>query len=155
MPTSMVPTNAPSNEDGFTLVELLVVIAILAVAASAVVLTMNSNEDGARREAMQLAGALAGLRDRAIIENRPMGAWVEPNAYGFETYSGGEWQELDDRPHVDTALPADTRIAAAGRTLVRFDNVGMPQAPASFRFEEEGSPPAIVDVTAHGEVAVR
>lgn len=152
MPISTAPDRR-GDEAGFTLVELLVVIAILAVAAGAVVLTMAPPGDAARAEASQLAGRLAGLRDRAVLENRPMGAYVRANGYAFETYRARDWQPLDEDPHRDTALPGDVRIAS--ETIVRFDNVGMPAAPTTILVRDDDGHEASVTVTAHGEVVVR
>ena len=143
------------RNSGFTLVELLVVIAVLAIAASAVVLTMNPGQDTARREASQLAGKLAGARDRAILENRPMGAWVEPQSYGFERWDAGQWVALDEDPLKDHELNEGATIATGGRTLIRFDSVGMPGAPATLRVDDADGRSATVGVTAHGEISVR
>lgn len=153
MPTFTAPDKPRGHEAGFTLVELMVVIAILAVAAGAVVLTMRPPADAARAEASQLAGKLAALRDRAVTENRPFGARLRPDGYAFETYRNRAWTEFAEDPLDHTALPADVR--AAGETVVRFDNVGMPAAPATVMLSDEDGHEAGVFVTAHGEVEVR
>ncbi|MBB3764899.1 GspH/FimT family protein [Sphingomicrobium lutaoense] len=145
------------RKNGFTLVELLVVLVILGLAAGAVALMLPSGGDKVRGEATMLAGRIAALRDRAIVEGRPLGIWIAPTGFGFEARGEDGWEPVTRPPFDDAAPWRGGVVAATGnaeRILVRFNSVGMPAAPAVIHLEEQGDPPvyAAVEVAANGDV---
>ncbi|WP_265569464.1 GspH/FimT family pseudopilin [Sphingomicrobium nitratireducens] len=141
------------REAGFTLAELLVAIAIMALATTVVVLTMSPGGHPARDAAVMLAGKTAGLRDEAILRNRPLALWVEPTSYGFERWDGEGWQPFDEPPFAAAETFEDgVRAELGGRSRIRFDAVGMPDAPATLRLVDEKDGRATLTVSAHGEV---
>lgn len=145
------------QRNGFTLIELLVVLVILGLAAGAVALSMPSGDDKVRAEATMLAGRIAALRDRAIVEGRPLGIWAASTGYGFEARGDEGWEPMTTPPF-DDAAPWRSGVAAATgsaeRILVRFNSVGMPAAPAVITLEGTGDNPhrAAVEVAANGDV---
>ena len=98
--------------NGFTLVELMVVLAIMALAATAVVLTMPGEERTVRSEADRLAARLAAARDVAVIEGRSVAVNFAPSGYGFERRIAGEWQPLPGRAFEQRSWPGNVRFAA-------------------------------------------
>ena len=85
------------NARGFTLVELMVVLTILALAATAVVLTIPGEERSVRSEADRLAARLAAARDVAVVEGRSVAVNFAPSGYGFERRIDGAWAPLPGR----------------------------------------------------------
>lgn len=165
MPTSMAAnaSSVPLCERGFTLVELLVVILVLALAASAVAVTA-APRDPVGATAARFAGRVAAARDLAVTANRPVSVWVGPAGYGFDQWQRGGWRPVDERALSNADWPAASRVAAsgiAGRAAalaggvarVTFDNLGMPDSPASVAIARDGRS-ASVAIRADGSVEV-
>ncbi|WP_260582345.1 GspH/FimT family pseudopilin [Sphingopyxis sp. PET50] len=146
---------ARRSERGFTLVELMVVLAILALAATAVVMTIPGDEQSVRSEADRLAARLAAARDIAVIEGRSVSVNFAPSGYGFERRVGGEWQSLPGRSFRQRNWPSDVRFAAGnGQDAARilFDRVGTSPTPQAIVLSG-GSAREVVRVSATGEVS--
>ena len=141
--------------NGFTLVELMVVLAIMALAATAVVLTIPGEERAVRSEADRLAARLAAARDIAVIEGRSVAVSFAPSGYGFERRIAGEWQPLPGRAFEQRNWPSDVRFAAGngqGAARVLFDRVGISPTPQVVVLTG-GDAREIVRVSATGEVS--
>ncbi|MBA3941704.1 MAG: type II secretion system protein GspH, partial [Sphingopyxis sp.] len=134
MPISAATADARarSRANGFTLVELMVVLAIMALAATAVVLTIPGEERNVRSEADRLAARLAAARDIAVIEGRSVAVNFAPSGYGFERRIAGAWQPLPGRAFEQRNWPGEVRFAAAngqGAARILFDRVGTSPTP--------------------------
>ncbi len=141
--------------NGFTLVELMIVLAIMALAATAVVLTIPGEERTVRSEADRLAARLAAARDIAVIEGRSVAVSFAPSGYGFERRITGEWQPLPGRAFEQRNWPSDVRFAAGngqGAARVLFDRVGISPTPQVVVLTG-GDAREIVRVSATGEVS--
>jgi general secretion pathway protein H len=123
-------TSADSSNGtrGFSLVELMVALVILGLAATAVVLTLPTPASGLNDQATRFAARAAALRDRAVVEARPMRLWVSASGYGFEQRNGRQWTALNDqalRPdNWPTGIAVQWNGSAQGR--VTFDRLGLP-----------------------------
>ncbi len=148
-------TGAPPETNGFTLVELMIVLAILALAATAVVLTIPGEERSVRSEADRLAARLAAARDVAVIEGRSVSVHFSPSGYGFERRIAGEWQPLPGRPFEQRNWPADVRFSAGGgqgAARILFDRVGTSPTPQALLLSG-GDARESVRVSATGEIS--
>lgn len=146
---------ARPKANGFTLVELMVVLAIMALAATAVVLTIPGEERSVRGEADRLAARLAGARDIAVIEGRSVAVNFAPSGYGFERRIAGEWQLLPGRAFAQRNWPGDVRFAAGngqGAARILFDRIGTSPTPQTLVLSG-GDAHEIVRVSATGEVS--
>ncbi len=144
-----------ADDRGFTLVELMVVLAIMALAATAVVLTIPGEERGVRSEADRLAARLAGARDIAVIESRSVAVNFAPSGYGFERRVSGEWQPLPGRAFAQRNWPGGVRFAAGdgqGVTRIMFDRVGTSPTPQALVLVG-GAAREVVRVSATGEIS--
>lgn len=140
---------------GFTLVELMVVLAILALAATAVVLTIPGDARTVRGEADRLAARLAAARDVAVIEGRSVAVNFAPSGYGFERRIEGAWQPLPGRAFEQRNWPGDVRfVAGGGQAAARivFDRVGTSPTPQAILLTG-GDVREVVRVSATGEVS--
>jgi general secretion pathway protein H len=150
-----MPIFAPTTRaSGFTLVELMVVLAILALAATAVVMTMPGEERGVRGEADRLAARLAAARDVAVIEGRSVAVHFAPSGYGFERRVEGAWQPLPGRAFAQRAWPQGVRFAARGgqdRARILFDRIGTSPTPQALTLTG-GDAREIIGVSATGEI---
>lgn len=154
MPTFTEKAELRHGERGFTLVELMVVLAIMALAATAVVLTIPGEERTVRSEADRLAARLAAARDVAVIEGRSVSVSFAPSGYGFERRIAGVWQPLPGRAFDRRDWPAGVRfVAGDGQavTHVLFDRIGTSPTPQSVILTG-GDAREVVRVTATGEV---
>ena len=143
------------SANGFTLVELMVVLAIMALAATAVVLTIPGEERTVRSEADRLAARLAAARDVSLIEGRSDAVSFSPSGYGFERRISGEWQPLPGRAFEQRNWPGEVRCAAGngqGAARVLFDRVGISPTPQVVVLTG-GDAREIVRVSATGEVS--
>lgn len=141
--------------NGFTLVELMVVLAIMALAATAVILTIPGEERTVRSEADRLAARLAAARDIAVIEGRSVAVNFAPSGYGFERRISGEWQLLPGRAFEQRNWPGDVRFAAGdgqGAARILFDRVGISPTPQALVLTG-GDTREIVRISATGEVS--
>lgn len=148
-------TRARPGANGFTLVELMVVLAIMALAATAVVLTIPGEERNVRSEADRLAARLAAARDIAVIEGRSVAVNFAPSGYGFERRIAGEWQPLPGRAFEQRNWPGDVRFAAGGgqgAARILFDRVGTSPTPQAIVLSG-GDARETVRVSATGEVS--
>jgi general secretion pathway protein H len=140
--------------NGFTLVELMVVLAIMALAATAVILTIPGEERTVRSEADRLAARLAAARDVAVIEGRSVSVNFAPSGYGFERRIAGEWQPLPGRAFAQRNWPGGVRFSAGdgqGAARILFDRVGISPTPQAIVLTGGGAR-EIVRVSATGEV---
>ncbi|MGX5713977.1 type II secretion system protein [Sphingopyxis terrae subsp. ummariensis] len=143
------------NARGFTLVELMVVLTILALAATAVVLTIPGEERSVRSEADRLAARLAAARDVAVVEGRSVAVNFAPSGYGFERRIDGAWAPLPGRAFAQRNWPADIRFAAGdeqGAARILFDRVGTSPTPQAVVLAG-GEAREVVRVSATGEVS--
>lgn len=148
-------TRARRAPNGFTLVELMVVLAIMALAATAVVLTIPGEERTVRSEADRLAARLAAARDVAVIEGRSVAVSFAPSGYGFERRISSEWQPLPGRAFEQRSWPGDVRFSAGdgqGAARVLFDRVGTSPTPQVVVLTG-GDAREIVRVSATGEIS--
>lgn len=153
--TAKPRARARPDANGFTLVELMVVLAIMALAATAVVLTIPGEERSVRSEADRLAARLAAARDVAVIEGRSVAVRFAPSGYGFERRIAGEWQPLPGRPFEQRSWPADVTFSAeSGQGVARilFDRVGTSPTPQTVVLSG-GDAREMVRVSATGEVS--
>lgn len=149
------PGQRKAATSGFTLVELMVVLAIMALAATAVVLTIPGEERTVRSEADRLAARLAAARDIAVIEGRSVAVNFAPSGYGFERRIDGTWQPLPGRAFEQRAWPTDVRFDAAngrGAARILFDRVGTSPTPQALVLSG-GTARETVRVSAVGEVS--
>ena len=123
---------------GFTLVELMVVLTILALAATAVVLTIPGEERSVRSEADRLAARLAAARDVVRLLWRPAlesgaGKSKHPKSALQEWAAGNQRRppqyELIDRSGPDHAARFTVRV--------KVHKVGEAQATANSKQEAE------------------
>ena len=141
--------------NGFTLVELMVVLAIMALAATAVVLTIPGEERAVHSEADRLAARLAAARDVAVIEGRSIAVSFAPSGYGFERRVSGQWQPLPGRAFEQRTWPGDVRFTAGngeGAARILFDRVGTSPTPQALMLSG-GDAREVVRVSATGEVS--
>jgi len=145
------------RRNGFTLVELMVVITLMALLAGAVMLSFGDLRGGAAEVAGPFAARLAAARDEAIVSGAPVSGWITASGYGFERYRGGRWEPLTDKPFAGANWNSGTRVVvvsnSAARARVRFDNLGLPDAPLNVRLERNGRSSNVM-VVANGDVNV-
>lgn len=145
---------ARTAERGFTLVELMVVIAVIALAGTAVVLTLPDGAAKLRGDAERFAGRVGATRDNAVIQARPMAVWVSPSGYGFARREQGIWRPLEDRPFATTpwrdGVLADT---GGGQLRIVFDSTGMVAEPVAVTLGREGRRLGVT-VDANGRVTI-
>lgn len=140
---------------GFTLVELMVVLMILALAATAVALTIPDDEQTVRSEADRLAARLAAARDIAVVEGRSVAVRLAPSGYGFERRIDGRWEALPGRPFAQRNWPSDVVFAGGdGQPVARliFDRVGTSPTPQALVLSGGGARET-VRISATGEVS--
>lgn len=144
--------------NGFTLVELMVVITLMALLAGAVVLSFGDIRGGTAEAANPFAARLAAARDEAIVGGAPVSGWITASGYGFERYRRGRWEPLTVKPFAGANWDSGTRVVVASnataRARVRFDNLGLPDAPLTIRLERNGRS-SNVTVVANGDVNVK
>lgn len=132
----------------------MVVLAVLALAATAVILTMPGSDARLTGEADRLASRIAALRDLAIVEGRPMAVVLSPSGYAFERRDRDGWGAVSGRGFEQRNWPAGVRLAqpADGAALrIGFDPLGMANVRASIMLSE-GDASARLTVTTSGEV---
>lgn len=144
--------------NGFTLVELMVVLTIMALFTGAVVMTMGKLGGGSSESANRLGARLAAARDEAIVSGTPIAGWVSASGYGFDRFETGRWQPLSVKPFEGANWESGTTVsvagAAEGRARVRFDSLGLPDAPLSLRLARNGETSRI-EIVANGDVKVQ
>ncbi len=152
MPTS-IPIEQRPAPNGFTLVEMLVVIFLLGLASATVVLMLPGSDSTVRNDAERLAARIAGARDEAVMQARPVAVWTRASGYGFEQRFEGQWRAHTDGAFKVRNFDNGTRIAGAAQKRIVFDATGLPSSPAEIQLiNGEGS--SRITVTASGEVAV-
>ena len=121
-----MPISALGNKDrGFTLIELMVVITIIGLASAAAVLAMPDPRGRLLDEASRFALRIRGAHDLAIVEARPVSAWITPGGYGFDQWRGGQWVPIAEKPLRVTQWNDGTTTNLRDRTRVTFDATGM------------------------------
>ncbi|PYE33177.1 general secretion pathway protein H [Idiomarina fontislapidosi] len=92
------------KQSGFTLVEILVVMAIVGLIAASVVFTvpsMTRDETTPQTAAATLKAQLQWARERAMIEQRPLGLLLQAEGYQFlrwqQTEEGWRWQAVTEK----------------------------------------------------------
>lgn len=145
------------QRNGFTLIELLVVLVILGLAAGAVALTIPNGEDKVTADATELAGRIAAIRDRAIVEGRPLGIAIAATGYSFEARGNDTWEPYAAEPFSAETWRSDVvaDIAGAERLTIRFNSVGMPAAPAVITLRGPDESWRQVEIAASGDVKAR
>ena len=83
-----------SSNSGMSLVEVLVALAILALASTAIVMTMPRRETRLDREASRLEGIIERLSGEAIASGEVRGLRLEEGGYIMEVWRHGRWQAL-------------------------------------------------------------
>ena len=148
----------PMRRNGFTLVELMVVLAIMALFAGAVVMTIGDLRGGSTDTAHRLSARLAAARDEAIVGGAPIAGWISASGYGFDRFENGRWQPLSVKPFEGGNWEEGTQVTVGGateaRARVRFDSLGLPDAPLSMRLARNGKSSRI-DIGANGDVKVQ
>jgi general secretion pathway protein H len=126
-----MPIFTPNEEAGFTLVEMLVVLFLIGLAAGAALLTIGGSSANSGSQAEIFASRIAALRDRAVVEGRPLALWVRASGYGFEKREAAKWQPLNSKPFATTNWQTPVRANIVGGQMVRiaFDASGIPSAP--------------------------
>lgn len=150
MPISF-PATCNRGDRGFTLVELMVVVAILALASTAVILTIPDGSANLREEAQRFAGRVGAARDQAILMSRPMAVSVDAAGYGFARRERGAWRALEDKPFATTPWRAEVHPAATARIV--FDGTGATEDAAQVVLVRRDRQ-VPVTVSADGRVAV-
>lgn len=150
MPNDMKPVR-----NGFTMVELMVVLLLIGLSATAVVMTVGAASRNAGNQAEQFAMRVAALRDRAVVESRPLAFWVRPSGYGFESRDGQIWSPIDRKPFVTTdwQSPFVAKLESGRMVRVAFDANGIPTAPVELMLAS-GSDQMRVKLDAAGNVNV-
>jgi general secretion pathway protein H len=148
--------DARRPRNGFSLVELMVVLALLGLAAGAVILTMRPPGGDALSEASRFAVRAAALRDRAVVEGRPMRLWVAASGYGFEERHSEVWAATTDRSLQPHDWPDGVAASVNGAAVARisFDRLGLPDQAVTLQLRR-GDGEAAVSIDAAGGVRVQ
>ena len=151
MRTSSRPRSDRAAERGFTLIELMVVVAIIGIASAAVVLTLPGDRAQVREQAERFALRVAGARDQAIVQARPIRIVANANGYAFERREQGRWQRWEDKPFVTTGWR--DRVSAAGATRITFDSTGATQDAGAVTLSRDAARVRVV-IDSDGQVRV-
>jgi general secretion pathway protein H len=139
------------RQQGFTLVEILVVVVIMAVVISLAVLSIGVTGHDAQldEESRRIAGLLGLLHERALLEGRDFGMFIEPDAYGFAVYdvNRDRWFPFDqESEYRHRALPKGLAFQ------LELDSQLVVLKPPDPNLTSDSAPPAPqVAVAASGE----
>ncbi len=154
--TKMIYEPKGPRANGFTLIELMVVIFIVGLAAGAVVLSMPGGDAAAKKDAEMFAVRLAGARDMAIMQAKPIRVWVSQTGYGFQMRQDGAWQAAPDA--LDKARDwnqnVDASISDDGQMIRIIDQSGMPSAPFALSLKTKDGATWKVELDGAGKVAM-
>ncbi|MBC5785045.1 prepilin-type N-terminal cleavage/methylation domain-containing protein [Ramlibacter sp. USB13] len=130
-----MPTSAPGNRAGFTLLELLVVVAIIAIASAGVAFALrDAGAASLEREAQRLGALLESARARSRLTGQPVRWVADEQGFHFEGLPRGTLP--------DHWLDAGTRVVGRGILVLGPEPVIGPQA-------------VVLTSTAHPEQALR
>lgn len=138
----------------------MVVVTLMGLLAAAVVVNLPDPRGRLLDTAERFAARVAASRDRAVIEQRPMGLYVTPSGYGFEGWRDGRWEAFSDGPFAAAEWPEGTTLGVSGSgagqpgARLAFDALGLPDQPVELVLTRDGEP-VTVAVDASGDVAVR
>jgi general secretion pathway protein H len=95
---------------GFTLVEILVVVVIIVVVISLTVLSVSATGRDSQldEESRRIEGLVGLLHERALLEGRDFGMYIEPSSYSFVVYDNrrNRWLMMDqEREYRHRHLP--------------------------------------------------
>ncbi len=111
-------------DTGLTLIEMLIVLVIIGIASSAAMLGLRAlgRDTAAEDEAIRLAAYLTLAVDEALVSRDPMAMVWTPTGYGFERWTGTQWQPAG------TARLAKPHELASSVALARADGLDAPVA---------------------------
>ena len=135
----------------------MVVVTLIGLLAAAVVVNLPDPRGRLTGTAERFAARVAAVRDRAVIEQRPMGLYATPSGYGFEGWRDGRWEPFTDGPFAANDWPAGTTLATeAGEPGARlaFDALGLPDQPTVLTLSRDDARETVA-VDAGGDVVVR
>ena len=86
------------KQQGFTLIELMLVALLMGLAATTVLLTMDSNgpEKKLKRSAYKMAALTELALDQAVLSGRDFGMVISDSEYHFVELVETRWQAVDD-----------------------------------------------------------
>ncbi|HEX8414947.1 MAG TPA: GspH/FimT family pseudopilin [Sphingomicrobium sp.] len=140
-----------SAESGFTLIELMIVMTIMALATTAVIMTLPDDRSRIREDAERFALRVAGARDQAVLASRPIAVLVSPSGYSLSRRQQGQWRPLEDRPFVTTSWRGGISATSGARFV--FDGTGATEDEGTVTLVREGAQVPIL-VRADGKVSV-
>lgn len=112
------PLGHDRRDAGFSLMEMLVVVFIIAMASTAVVLTLPEPTPDARKHADALARELVQAGRESIISGEPIALTANADGYRFQRYRGGEWLPMGTGKSLsDRATPEAERTRLAVTSL--------------------------------------
>lgn len=93
----------PARAAGFSLMEILVVVFIIALASTAVVMSLPEPTPNADKKARSLATDLTRASREAIMSGVPIALFVETDGYTFQSYRTGSWSPIGRTTRLNTA----------------------------------------------------
>lgn len=134
----------------------MVVVTLMGLLAAAVVVNLPDPGGRLAHAGERFAARVAAARDRAVVNERPVGLWISPSGYGFESWREGRWEPLTDGALSAGVWPDGTTVTAAGRPAARiaFDTLGLPDQPVDVVLTRDVER-ATVALDAGGDVVVR
>ncbi|MDX1571609.1 MAG: type II secretion system minor pseudopilin GspH [Xanthomonadales bacterium] len=120
----------PKNR-GFTLIELLAVILIMGVVSGVLVLSADlaSGQAKVREEARRFAQLMELLCEEAVLQQRELGAWIEPGGYAFRVWESEIWMPRRAGVFRSRTVPdaLELQLLIEGKPALADDPAGPPQ----------------------------